>query len=152
MLEVIIRNAIHYGFRNFIISIGYLGEVIKDYFGNGEKYGVNISYVEEEKPLGTAGSLSLLNDKQLTDYLFVINGDVVTSLEYSNMLSFAKEKKCEGVIGVKSFEMVNPFGVIESKNGNLIGIYEKPIYQSTINAEFMLSEINLIYKKDSYMD
>ena len=92
MLEVIIRNAIHYGFRNFIISIGYLGEVIKDYFGNGEKYGVNISYVEEEKPLGTAGSLSLLNDKQLTDYLFVINGDVITSLEYSNMLSFAKEK------------------------------------------------------------
>ena len=134
MIELIIMNAKEYGFRNFVISIGYLGEVIKDYFGNGEKHGVKISYIEEDQPLGTAGSLSYLKNKELSEYIFVTNGDVVTNLEYSNMLNFAKDRKCDGVIGVKEYEMKNPFGVIESVNGDLVDISEKPTYKSTINA------------------
>tara|TARA_Y100000589_G_scaffold28724_1_gene23882 strand:- start:8691 stop:9737 length:1047 start_codon:yes stop_codon:yes gene_type:complete len=154
MLEIIINNAINYGFRNFVISIGYLGEVIKDYFGNGAKLGINISYIEEDKPLGTAGSLSLLESSSLTDYLFVINGDVITSLEYSNMLDFAKVEDCDGVMGVKNYEMRNPFGEVRSDNGNLIAISEKPIYQSTINAGVYIISKKLIslLEKDTYMD
>jgi len=154
MLEIIINNAINCGFRNFVISIGYLGEVIKDYFGNGDKFGVNISYIQEKKPLGTAGSLSLLKDMQLTDYLFVINGDVITSLEYSNMLDFAKENRCDGVIGVKNHEIRNPFGEVKSNNGNLVDISEKPTYQSTINAGVYIISKKLIsfIQKDKYMD
>lgn len=154
MIELIILNAKEYGFRNFVISIGYLGKVIKDYFGNGEKLGVKISYIEEDKPLGTAGSLSFLKKQQLSDYIFVTNGDVVTNLEYSNMLNFAKDRNCDGVIGVKEYEMKNPFGVIESENGDLIEISEKPTYKSTINAGVYVISRRLIalIKIGEYID
>tara|TARA_Y100000991_G_C21969755_1_gene348754 strand:+ start:1853 stop:2914 length:1062 start_codon:yes stop_codon:yes gene_type:complete len=144
MIEIIINNAKEYGFRNFVLSIGYLGGIIKEYFGNGEKFGVKISYIEEVKPLGTAGSLSYLDKDHLTEHIFVTNGDVVTNLEYSNMLNFAKDKKCDGLIGIKEFEMKNPFGVIESNNDDLIGILEKPIYKSRINAGVYVISRNLI--------
>ncbi|ABO18028.1 nucleotidyltransferase family protein [Prochlorococcus marinus] len=144
MIELIINNAKEFGFRNFVLSIGYLGEVIKEYFGNGDKFGINISYIQEEKPLGTAGSLAYLKKDLLTDYVFITNGDVVTSLEYSNMLNFAKYTKADGVIAVKEFGLQNPFGVIETSNDNFIGISEKPIYKSTINAGVYVVSKNLI--------
>ena len=154
MIELIINNAKEFGFRNFVLSIGYLGEVIKEYFGNGDKFGINISYIQEEKPLGTAGSLAYLDKDLLTDYVFITNGDVVTSLEYSNMLNFAKYTNADGVIAVKEFALQNPFGVIETKNDNFIGISEKPIYKSTINAGVYVISKSLIssIEKGSYLD
>ena len=79
ILEIILKNCIDDGFVNFYFSVFYLKDKIMEYFGNGSKWGVNIKYLEEDKPLGTAGSLSLIKE-DLTTPLLVLNGDVLTQV------------------------------------------------------------------------
>ena len=133
ILEHIILHAKDYGFYKFVISTYFLSKSIMDYFGNGEKLSVNISYIEEDKPLGTAGSLGNLKLRN-NELVVIANGDVLTQVNYQELLQFHIEKNNPATIGARYFEMKNPFGVIESKNGILTNITEKPTYSSMINA------------------
>jgi NDP-sugar pyrophosphorylase family protein len=91
ILERIINHAKRDGFFDFIISINYLGHLIQNYFGNGQKFGVNIEYIVEDIPLGTAGSLSML-DSTLGATLIVTNGDVLTDFSYRDLITFHQNK------------------------------------------------------------
>jgi dTDP-glucose pyrophosphorylase/predicted transcriptional regulator len=133
MLEHIIEKAKHDGFKSFLISLNYLGEIIEDHFGDGNNFGVNIGYLREELPLGTAGCLSLIeNSLQLP--LIVTNGDVLTDINYNEFLDFHMRHQAAATMAVRQHEIQNQFGVVRTKGVEIEGFEEKPIYRSHVNA------------------
>ena len=153
ILEHIIERAKSEGFINFIISINYLGEMIENYFGTGEKMGVNIDYIREKKPLGTAGALSLLNLK--TEEPFIVsNGDVITDIRYGELLDFHIKNNSTATMAVNLYEWQNPYGVVGLNGIEITGFDEKPINRTHINAGvYALSKKALtFFKKDSPCD
>ncbi len=132
MIQVIIEKAIDEGFRNFIISTFYKSNIIKKYFGNGDKFNIKIKYIRENAPLGTAGSLGLLN---LPDNSSVVvsNCDVFSDVSYLNLLDYHNNKLAKATMAVKYLETINPFGVANIKNGKIIDLEEKPISKSYVN-------------------
>lgn len=133
MLESILVSAKLKGINNFIISINYLGDMIQEYFGNGEKWNININYVKEDKPLGTAGSLSLINPKPEHPIL-VSNCDIVTDFNFLNLLDFHNKHDSAATMAVRINEWENPFGVVQTNDLDIIGFEEKPVQKSIINA------------------
>jgi dTDP-glucose pyrophosphorylase len=133
ILEHIIERSKSEGFTNYLISIHYLGNVIEDYFGNGDKWAVNIKYLKENTPLGTAGALSFINPLP-SNPIIVINGDVLTDIKYGDMLNFHLLHHSSATMAVRTHEWQHPFGVIQTNGVNIIGFEEKPISRSQINA------------------
>ena len=133
ILEIIILECIANGLNKFYISVNYLKEKIIDYFGDGQKWGVEINYIHEPKRMGTAGSLHYLPEK-INCPFFVLNGDVLTRLNYRNLLKFHLENNSKATICVKKHEMHVPFGVIKNEGIELKEISEKPSYKFLINA------------------
>ncbi len=133
ILEHIIKRASLEGFHNFLIAINYLGEIIEDYFGNGSNFGVNIEYLREDLPMGTAGALSLI-DPQPTEAFVVTNGDVITDIKYGDLLDFHLKHKADGSMAIRLDEWQNPFGVVEIEGIRIIGYEEKPITRNYTNA------------------
>ena len=133
MIEHILWNAAQQGFKNFYISTFYLGEQIKAHFGNGSKFNVKICYVDEKRPLGTAGAVSLLPKNIPNLPIIVANGDVLTNLDYSKMVSFHQEKNAEATVCVREISHQIPYGVIERNDGLVTQITEKPTFFYYIN-------------------
>jgi NDP-sugar pyrophosphorylase family protein len=133
MLEHIIERAKLEGFNHFVLAIHYLGHMIEAYFGNGERLGVQIDYLREESPLGTAGALGLLNP--LPDAPFVVtNGDVITDIHYGELLDFHTRHNAAATMAVRVHEWQHPFGVVQTQGVEIVGFEEKPIARSHINA------------------
>lgn len=133
MLEHIIERAKAEGFRHFVLAVHYLGHVIEDYFGKGERMGVKIDYLRENTPLGTAGALSLLNP--LPEQAFVVtNGDVITDIKYGELLDFHTRHSAAATMAVRLHEWQHPFGVVQTQGIEIVGFEEKPIARSHINA------------------
>ena len=133
ILEHILNRAINSGIENYIFTTNYLGEQIERYFGDGNRFGINISYVRESEPLGTAGSLRLL-DLNDPEPFIVTNGDVLTDLEYASLLEFHKSQESVLSVAVRKYEWQNPFGVIEFYKSQVSKYTEKPISNTFINA------------------
>lgn len=134
VLQHLIEKAKSEGFQRIVISINYLGEIIQEHFKDGSDFGVDIHYVCEDEPLGTAGCLSLLAKEEPEEFTVITNGDVVVDADYSRILEFAISSNCDALMVVKSFEMQNPFGVVKTEGNKITGVEEKPIYSSYINA------------------
>ena len=133
MLEHIIERAKLEGFNRFIIAVHYLGHLIEEHFGNGEALGVEIDYLREDSPLGTAGALSLLSP--FPDEPFVVtNGDVITDIRYGEMIDFHNRYSASATMAVRLHEWKHPFGVVQIKGVNIVGFEEKPVARSHINA------------------
>ena len=133
ILEHIIQRAKADGFRSFVISLHFLGHMIEDYFGDGAKHGVSICYLREESPLGTAGCLSLLDSRPNLPFI-VTNGDVLTDVDYSEVLAFHVRHDAAATMAVRQHEIQNQFGVVRSRGLDIEGFEEKPVYRSHINA------------------
>jgi NDP-sugar pyrophosphorylase family protein len=132
MLEHLIIRAMKCGFVNFAISIHFQGEVIEKYFGDGSRFGIRIIYLREKRPLGTAGSLSLLNPLP-TDSIVVSNADLVSSVDFGALLDFHVIQGGDATMAVRDHEWQNPFGVVKISDGKVIEVKEKPINVSTIS-------------------
>ncbi|MFT7388539.1 MAG: dTDP-glucose pyrophosphorylase [Candidatus Endobugula sp.] len=133
MLEHIIERGKLEGFSHFVIAINYLGHMIEDYFGAGERLGVQIDYLHEQSPLGTAGALSLLT--KCPDAPFVVtNGDVITDIHYGELLDFHNRYEATATMAVRLHELQHPFGVVQTQGVDIVGLEEKPIVRSYINA------------------
>lgn len=133
MLEHIIERGKREGFSHFVLAIHYLGHMIEEYFGNGSRLGVQIDYLREQSPLGTAGALSLLNPRP--DVAFVVtNGDVMTDIRYGELLDFHKRSGAAATMAVRIHEWQHPFGVVETQGIDIVGFVEKPLARSHINA------------------
>ncbi len=133
MLQHILERARGQGFRNFILCINYQGQKISDFFGDGRKFGVNIEYIEEDTPLGTAGALSLMRSVPSTSFV-VSNGDVLTDIDYMEVLNFLRLHDAKAAMAVKLHEWTNPFGVVEMEGLDITGFSEKPVMRSHVNA------------------
>lgn len=153
MLEHIILHARSEGFRNFIISVNYLGHIIEEHFGNGKNFGVSIEYLREKKPLGTAGALSLLKPKPSQVFL-VTNGDVLTSMDYKNLVTFHNQHTAAATMAIRLHEWQHPFGVVNMDDINIVSIEEKPLVHTCINAGvYALSpEVLDLIKPDTELD
>lgn len=133
MLEHIVERAKAEGFRRFVFAIHYLGQVIEEHFGSGERFGVQIDYVRERAPLGTAGALCLLQPEPL-DAFIVTNGDVITDIRYGELLDFHSRHHAVATMAVRLHEWQHPFGVVQMRGVEIVGFEEKPVVRSHINA------------------
>lgn len=134
ILEIIIERFISQGFYNFFISVHYLSEQFQDFFGDGSKWGVNIHYVIEDEPLGTAGVLGLL-PSELTNFpIIMMNGDLLTNINFEYLLNFHKDQGGIATVCVKEYDFQVPYGVVETEDNIIKGIVEKPIHKFFVNA------------------
>lgn len=148
MLEHIIERAKAEGFERFILSIHYLGHMIESHFGNGDKFGVQIAYLRENSPLGTAGALSMLNEAPSIPFV-VTNGDVMTDIRYGELLDFHGRHQAAATMAVRLHEWEHPFGVVQMNGLEIIGFEEKPITRSHVNAGvYVLSPEAIHYLKE----
>lgn len=127
ILETIILNFKKYGFTDIILSVSYKSEMIENYFGNGSKFGVNIKYVHEEKRMGTAGALSLIREK-LDEPFFVMNGDLLTNINFEHMMDYHIQNSSMATMGVREYDFQVPYGVVSIDGVNIKSIEEKPIH------------------------
>lgn len=133
LLETIISNFKEQGFYKFYISTHYLPEVIHKHFGDGAKFDIEIQYVHESEPLGTGGALSLLPKDEITVPFIVINGDVLTNMNFEKLLDFHAKNNASATMCVREFQYQIPYGVVNSENNIIQGMTEKPSYYFDIN-------------------
>ena len=133
VLETIIENFIEYGFHRFIISVNFQSEMIENYFQDGRQWGVSIEYLQEEKPLGTAGALGFLDDPNELP-LIVMNGDLLTKLNFRSLLKFHEDHDTLVTMCVREYDFQVPFGVVEIKEQFVNTILEKPTHKFLVNA------------------
>jgi len=134
ILESIILSLKSSGFYRVNISVNYLSQMIEDYFGDGSKWGIKIEYIKESKRLGTAGPLSLLNKRELKEPVVVLNGDLVTDVDFGVLLDFHKDQENLATMCVRRHEERVPYGVVEFENLSLRKIVEKPVNYYHVNA------------------
>jgi len=135
ILEILMQNFIKAGFVNFYISTHFMPEKIHEYFGNGTELGVNIVYVHEETPLGTGGALGLLPESLPKNLpLIMINGDVLTTVDFERLLKFHNENQADATMCVREYDYQIPYGVINGEGNKITSMIEKPIQRYFVNA------------------
>jgi len=143
ILEIILEQCIEAGLRDFYFAVNYLKEQIQDHFGNGESWHVNIQYVEEDKPLGTAGALSLL--PAMPEHpLLVLNGDVLTRVDYGRLLHFHSEHDAAATLCVREHTTQIPYGVVRTDDVTVSAMEEKPVFSHYVNAGIYLLDPGLL--------
>ena len=133
LLELIVRNFVSQGFRKFHIAVNYRREIIQDYFGNGDRFDCSIEYIVESTRMGTAGALTLLPRPPSEPFL-VMNGDLLTSVNFLAMLEHHNKLGSFGTIGAREYSFEVPFGVIRSEGEQLLEIVEKPVHRQLVSA------------------
>lgn len=135
MLETLIRSFMRAGFENFYISTHYMPEMIQDYFKDGKDLGIKIQYLYEENPLGTGGALGLLPDNLADDLpLLMINGDILTNINFEKLLEFHTENQADATMCVREYEYQVPYGVINNQGNKITDMIEKPVQRFFVNA------------------
>lgn len=133
ILETIIEAFIEHGFGHFYVSVNYKAEMIEAHFGDGNRWGIEIEYLREEERLGTAGALSLLPGSP-REPVFVMNGDLITRLNFGHLLDFHTTHDSMATMCVREYEMQVPYGVIRTQSHRIIDIHEKPTERYLVNA------------------
>ena len=152
ILETIVKRFVEDGFTNITMCLGYKSNVIQDYFRDGGSFGANIDYIVEEKRMGTAGALTLLG-KKLVNPFFIMNGDLLTNIDFEKMLDFHVEHNSKATMCVREYDIEVPYGVVNVANESIISITEKPIHSFFVNAGIYLLEpdcIDLIPDNEFY--
>ena len=139
ILEHLIEQMAAAGFSRFTFAVNYLAEQITHHFANGSRWGVEIDYVHEKKPMGTAGALSLLKAGDAAP-LIVLNGDILTKVDFAALLDFHRAEKGLATICVKHHEIQVPYGVVEQSRRKLSRFVEKPTHRFLINAGIYVLE------------
>lgn len=154
IIEHIINNFKKQGYFDFVISINYLGSKIVKYLGDGRKLAVNISYITEDKNLGTAGAIVTYSKNTPHKHLIVINGDILSNINLNEFYKFHLLKKSSATMACKHYKIQNPYGAVIQNNFLIKSIEEKPIYESFVNAGVYILKTNHLKKlKDNqYID
>lgn len=143
ILHTIVENFAKYGYTDIIMCVNYKSEIIKEYFGNGDKFGVKIEYVLENQRMGTAGALSLLQKRPKDDF-FVMNGDLLTNVNFEYLHEYHKDSNALASICIRKYEMQVPYGVVNVRANKVTSIEEKPTQNFFVSAGiYMFSPIVL---------
>jgi dTDP-glucose pyrophosphorylase len=141
LMEYTVEQLKRVGIRRVNITTHYLMDKISEYFGDGSEFGVEIKYVKEEHPLGTAGALGLM-EKPHEPWL-VINGDILTRVDFRAMLDFHRKHKADITVGVRQYEMEVPYGVLECDGPDVLRLSEKPRHSFLVNAGVYLLDASV---------
>jgi len=154
LLESILISLKSSGFKNISISVNYLQEKIKDYFGNGDNLKLKINYFSEKKRLGTAGPLFFLKKRKLNKTIIVLNGDIYTNLKIENLLSYHLKEKNDFTICCNKYNYKIPYGLVELNKKKNYLIKEKPNFTYLVNSGIYCIEPKLLYflKNNKYQD
>ena len=133
VLETIIERMRAQGFRRFRLAVNYLAEMIEGHFGDGDGFGVEIDYLRETDPRGTAGALSLLAERPDEPFI-VMNGDVLTRTVFGDLLDFHDEHRAAATVCVREHHFKAPHGVIETDGPLMVSVREKPTFRWLANA------------------
>lgn len=139
MLQHIIERARSEGVHRFVLTVHYLGHMVESHFGDGRGFGVEIEYVREDRPLGTAGALSLLGSRP-QDAFLVTNGDVLSDVHYGELLDYHHDQRAMATMAIRQHEWQHPFGVVRIQGVAIVGFEEKPVLRSHINAGIYVLE------------
>lgn len=134
ILEIIVDQLARSGLRSIFLSVHFKANLIKDYFQDGQRWGVQIKYLEEEEPLGTAGALSLLPKGIGNAPVLVMNGDVLTRVGFQEVIRYHNEQQSDITVGIREYEFQIPYGVITVDQNRLCSITEKPTHSEFVNA------------------
>lgn len=153
ILETTIESLVDHGFRRFFVSVNYKSEIIKNYFGTGENWGVSIQYLEESKKLGTAGALSLLPLQPGRPFV-VMNGDVLTKVNFQHLLDFHVAQGAPATMCVREYDIQIPYGVVSLNHQRIAAIDEKPMHRFFVNAGIYVLEPEALQlvPADQYFD
>lgn len=136
LMELMIGQLRDAGIRRVNVTTHFEQEKIRSYFGDGTRFGVDLNYVSEERPLGTAGALRLLETRQ--EPLLILNGDILTKVDFRAMLDFHNDCHADLTVGVREYDFQVPYGVIETEGTRVLGVNEKPVYKFFVNAGIYL--------------
>lgn len=143
ILERIVLHLAGFGIRRVLLAVNYLAEQIESHFGNGSQFGVEITYLREDRPLGTAGALSLI-EGPISEPLLVMNGDLVTQFSVDAMLAFHDHGKQRVTVGTRRYFHTVPFGCIELDGTRITQFEEKPTLSRVVNTGIYVLEPQLL--------
>ena len=133
ILQTIVEKFVSYGFINIVMCVGYKSNIIQDFFEDGSKFGAHIEYILEEQRMGTAGALSLLETKP-TEPFFVMNGDLLTNVNFEHLLEFHLANNAMATMCVREYDFQVPYGVVNVEKGKILSIEEKPVQKFFVSA------------------
>ena len=153
ILQMIVERFAEYGFVNITMCVNFNASIIRDYFGDGKEFGVNIDYVLEQKRMGTAGALSLLKERP-SEPFFVMNGDLLTNVNFEHIFNYHMLNKATATMCVREYDYEVPYGVVKMNDNKIIEIAEKPVQKFFVSAGiYMLSpEILDLIPQDEFYD
>ena len=153
ILQTIVEKFAEYGFVNITMCVNFNASIIRDYFGDGKEFGVNIDYVLEEKRMGTAGALSLLKERP-SEPFFVMNGDLLTNVNFEHIFNYHMLHKATATMCVREYDYEVPYGVVKMNDNKITAIAEKPVQKFFVSAGiYMLSpEILDLIPQDEFYD
>lgn len=134
ILETIVGQFVAGGFRNFVFALNHQASQIRGHFGDGSRFGARIRYVHERSPLGTAGALSLLPPEEVKHPFLVMNGDLLTKVDFQALLRFHESEKAAATLCVREYTFQVPFGVVRMNGHRMKDIVEKPEHKFFVNA------------------
>lgn len=143
ILQTIVEKFVRYGFVNIVMCVGYKSNIIQNFFEDGNKFGANIEYVPEEKRMGTAGALSLL-ETEPTEPFFVMNGDLLTNVDFEHLLEFHLANNSTATMCVREYDFQVPYGVVNVEGGKILSIEEKPVQKFFVSAGIYMLDASCI--------
>jgi len=152
ILEWIVKRFVDCGFTNITMCLGYKSKTIKDHFCDGSKFRAKIDYIDEKERMGTAGALTLFKKKEKSPF-FVMNGDLLTNVDFEKMIDFHEECQAMATMCIREYDIEVPYGVVNISGEHITSIEEKPIHNFFVNAGIYLLEpdcINLIPNNKFY--
>lgn len=142
ILEVVLRQLKYYGFTDIILAVNHLAELIMAFFGNGEKLGLSIKYSIEDKELGTAGPLAII--EHLEDDFVVMNGDILTTINYEDLYQYHLRNSNDATISTYRKEVKIDLGVLEMENSDFKNYIEKPTYHFDVSMGIYVFNKNVV--------
>src|SRR5262249_36971171 len=136
LLELTIGQLRQSGIRRVSLATHYRSEEIAQHFGDGQHFGIELSYLNEDSPLGTAGALALMDPPQ--GPLLVLNGDILTRVDFRALFAFHREQGADMTVGVRQYDVQVPYGVIECDGSRVRRLAEKPVFKLFVNAGIYL--------------
>jgi dTDP-glucose pyrophosphorylase len=133
ILERLVLHLVGCGITRIHLSVNYLSEIIVNHFGDGERFGCEITYLHETEELGTGGALSLLTDIP-EDPMVVLNGDLLTQIDFTHLLGYHADGGFAATMGFRPYAHQVPFGCLDLRDGRVLGIQEKPMLERPVNA------------------
>lgn len=133
ILGIILEKLKTQGFNDVRISVNYLKEIIIDYVGDGREFGLNVTYLHEDQPLGTAGALASVK-QSLNEAFIVMNSDLLTQVDLRELLRFHHRNNAQATIGVREHVIQIPFGVVDVEGTSVVSLSEKPLHRSLVSA------------------